>query len=147
MAIHAGIAAGEDRADGSVRDVRGSGDLAVGESKAPGALHGALVFRVCFVLALCGPIDPLEHIAAERASGAFVPGLLGVRDRAQLGAGCDRCARGLGHPALRFAGSGGVLSSLGVQTVVGSLRDRFQHGRELRFGAVVSGASRVSFTS
>ena len=82
MVIHAGITAGEDRADGSVRDVRGSGDLAVGESKAPGALHGALVFRVCFVLALCGPIDPFEHIAAERASGAFVPGLLGVRDRA-----------------------------------------------------------------
>jgi len=57
------VGAGEDRADGPVRDLGGSGDVALGESE-PGGVGDRLVEVVFgFAPAAGGPLDAGEQLA------------------------------------------------------------------------------------
>ena len=93
------VAAGEDRADGAVRDLGGGGDLAVGESEPAGAADGLLVLGVGVALALGGARYLPQHVCAELLAGALLAFAFGVGDRAEARAGGDRGAGGLGDAA------------------------------------------------
>ena len=136
--VHGGRAAGQDRADGTVRDGRGRGDLAVRESEPAGAADGPLVLGVGVVLALGRAGYLPEHVCAEFLAGALLAVAFGVGDRVQPRAGGDRGARGLGNATSRLVDPGWVLAGLRLQPVVGRRGDRFQLGRQRAVGGVVS---------
>ena len=95
--VRARSGAGEDRADGSVRDLGGGGDLAVGESYPPGAGDGFSSLSASRLR--CGARDPrASHVAAQgERAGAERLIAAGSSDR-HNGRGYLRPARSAARP-------------------------------------------------
>lgn len=118
-----------------MRDLGRLGDLAVCEPYPPSATHGLLVFAVGVALALGRACDLPEQVSAELVAGAQFAGALRLGNRPKGRACRDRGAGGLGDALSCLLLGGWILSSLGVEAVLGGGGDCLQLGRERPVGA------------
>ena len=89
------------RADGAVRDPRGRGDVAVGESE-PGGARDRLVKGVfCLVPAPGGTLDAPQDFAAQLAASTCLSDAFRVCNRCEWHARRDCGARRVGHSGAR----------------------------------------------
>ncbi len=77
-----------------------------------------------------GTLHAAEQLAGELVSGAGVADLLGLGDRAERDPCCDRRARGLDHGLLGFGDIAPVFVEGGAQTLLSSVCEGLQLGRE-----------------